>query len=129
MQRRGRLDIRPSHAALLLVHWLITVRAIPPGPEAHALTKSYYNGVELGPPYNPDANTTEDNHCDAQLVILGLHGSRTSIVTRLMTLLGMQRTWCAHTATPAQAFTRARLMTSSSTNTTRACSSTGRLDE
>lgn len=75
--------------ALLLLCCLAGVCTISPGPEAHALTKSFYNGVELGPPYNPNANTTDSNYCDAQLVILGLHGSRTSIVTRLMTLLGM----------------------------------------
>lgn len=84
---------RKSHATLtlLLLSLCLLVHAIPPGPEAHALTKSMYSGVELGPPYNPRAETTEANHCDAQLVVLGLHGSRTSIVARLMTLLGALR--------------------------------------
>lgn len=88
---KRRVWLLASHAALLFcTHWLASVCAIPVGPKAHAMTKSFYTGVELGPPFNPNDTRTEVSHCDAQLVVLGLHGSRTSIVTRLMTLLGMQ---------------------------------------
>lgn len=51
-------------------------------------TQQWYNGVQLGLPYDPGLGATSDHYCDSQLVVLGVHGSRTSIVTRLITLLG-----------------------------------------
>ncbi len=86
----------PALSTLLL--WLLLLSAlhisadedafeIPETPQQQ--TQQWYSGLQLGLPFNPGLGSTADHFCDSQLVVLGVHGARTSIVTRLLTLLGM----------------------------------------
>ncbi len=69
---------------LLLLVITSSIAIIHAAPQA--IVRDLYSGINLPPDTsnNPEILST----CPYQLVALGVHGSRTSMVTRLLTLLG-----------------------------------------